>query len=101
VAARGNVRRVGRKLMNCMPCKGTGYEKVLRCEKCKDGFFTCKQCDGKQRTPPDFTEICEYAACPDCEGDGCIFRNVRWACPSCLGLGKKLTPKADPAKLLP
>ena len=102
VPANGGFRgRFARNLMNCMPCKGTGYEKVLRCEKCKDGFVTCKACDGKQHTPPDFSEICEYAPCPDCEGDGCIFRNVRWACPSCLGLGKKLTPKADPGKLLP
>jgi hypothetical protein len=97
----GGFRRFGRNLMNCMACKGTGYEKVLRCEKCKDGYFTCRQCDGKQKAAPDFTDICEYAPCPDCEGDGCIFRNVRWVCPSCLGLGKKLTPKADPAKLLP
>jgi hypothetical protein len=97
----GNFRRFGRNLMNCSACKGTGYERVLRCEKCKDGFFVCKQCDGKQKSPPDFSDICEYAPCADCEGDGCIFRNVRWACPSCLGLGKKLTPKADTSKLLP
>ena len=97
----GNFRRFARSFSTCTPCKGSGYEKVLRCEKCKDGFLTCRQCDGKQKPAPDFTDICEYAPCADCDGDGSIFRNVRWACPGCLGLGKKLTPKADPAKTLP
>jgi hypothetical protein len=97
----GGFRRFQNTFEKCLQCKGTGFEKVIRCEKCKEGYLTCKQCDGKQKQAPDFSDICGVAPCPDCEGDGCIFRNIRWVCPSCLGLGKKLTPKADPGKILP
>ncbi|RPH42680.1 MAG: hypothetical protein EHM91_09210 [Planctomycetota bacterium] len=96
-----NPRRFERSFTNCLPCKGSGFEKVLRCEKCKDGYLKCKQCDGAEKPAPEMGDICAAAPCPDCDGDGCIFRNVRWACPSCLGLGRKLTPKADPTKTLP
>lgn len=85
----------------CLQCKGTGFEKVVRCEKCKDGYLTCKVCDGKPKSPPDFEDICARTPCPDCEGRGSAMRNVRWVCPSCLGLGQKLAPKTEPAKLLP
>jgi hypothetical protein len=96
-----NPRRFERSFTNCLPCKGTGFEKVVRCEKCKDGYLKCKQCDGAEKQAPEMGDICAAAPCPDCDGDGCIFRHVRWACPSCLGLGRRLTPKADPAKVLP
>jgi hypothetical protein len=96
-----NPRRFERSFVNCTQCKGSGFEKVVRCEKCKDGYLTCKQCDGKAKEAPEFSDICTRMPCQDCGGDGCVFRNVRWACPSCLGLGQKLTPKADPVKLLP
>ncbi len=94
-------RMRGPQYMTCLPCKGSGYEKVLRCEKCKDGYLTCKTCDGKPKAPPDFDEICSRTPCADCEGRGSAFRNVRWACPSCLGLGQRLSPRADPTKQLP
>jgi hypothetical protein len=96
-----NPRRFERSFVNCTQCKGSGFEKVVRCEKCKDGYMICKQCDGKPKQAPDLADIFASVPCPDCDGDGCIFRNIRWACPSCLGLGKKLTPKADPSKVLP
>jgi len=95
------MRMRGPTYMTCNPCKGSGYEKVLRCEKCKDGYLTCKVCDGKPKSPPDFEDICARTACPDCDGRGSAMKNVRWACPSCLGLGQKLSPKAEPSKLLP
>lgn len=84
----------------CYPCRGRGYEKILRCEKCKDGYYDCKQCDRKQRTPPEMDDICTGVPCVQCDGRGYVFRNVLWACKSCMGLGVKLTPKADPAKTL-
>lgn len=96
-----NPRRMERSFTNCLPCKGSGFEKILRCEKCKEGYLKCRQCDGDEKQPPAMDDICAAAPCTDCGGDGSIFRNVRWACPSCLGLGLKLTPKADPAKVLP
>ncbi len=97
----GMARGRGPTYEKCLQCKGTGYEKVLRCEKCKDGYLACKVCDGKPKTAPDFEDICSRTPCPDCDGRGSVMRNVRWACPSCLGLGQKLTPKAEPSKLLP
>jgi hypothetical protein len=84
----------------CYPCRGRGYEKILRCEKCKDGFYDCKQCDRKQRTPPEMEDICTATPCLQCDGRGYVFRNVLWACKSCMGLGQKLAPKADPARTL-
>jgi len=91
----------GPTMMTCLQCKGSGVEKVIRCEKCKDGYVTCKSCDGKPKPPHDFDDFCARTPCPDCEGRGSALRNVRWACPSCLGLGQRLSPKADPTKQLP
>lgn len=84
----------------CYPCRGRGYDKLLRCEKCRDGYYDCKQCDKKPKTPPAMEDICTGAACGQCDGRGYVFRNVLWACKSCLGLGQKLSPKSDPAKVL-
>jgi hypothetical protein len=84
----------------CYPCRGRGYEKLLRCEKCKDGYYDCKQCDRKPRTPPTMEEICTGTPCLQCDGRGYVFKNVLWACKACMGLGQKLTPAADPAKTL-
>ena len=57
--------------------------------------------DYKSQKPPELEEICTLSTCPDCDGRGWSFRTVVWACRSCLGLGQKIAPKADPAKLLP
>jgi len=97
----GGFRGRGPTYMKCLQCKGSGYARVIRCEKCKDGYLTCRRCDGKPKPPPDFDDLCSRTPCPDCEGRGSAFRNVRWPCPSCLGLGQKLSPKADPEKQLP
>ncbi len=85
----------------CYPCRGRGFTKLLRCEKCKDGFNDCRNCDRKPKTPPEMEEICVGAPCGQCDGRGYVFRNVLWACKSCMGLGQKLTPKSDPTKVLP
>jgi hypothetical protein len=85
----------------CYPCRGRGYDKLLRCEKCKDGFYDCKQCDKKPRTAPPMEEICTGAACIQCDGRGYVFKNILWACRACLGLGQKLSPRLEPAKMLP
>lgn len=84
----------------CYPCRGRGFDKLLRCEKCKDGYTECKQCDRKQRSAPEMDEICSSTPCIQCDGRGYVFRNVLWACKSCMGLGQKLSPKADPARML-
>jgi hypothetical protein len=95
------MRKMDKLYSSCTQCKGTGFEKVLKCDKCKDGFLICKQCDGKEKPAPEMSDICASVPCADCEGRGCVFRNVHWACPSCLGIGQKLVPKSDPAKVLP
>ncbi|HLY12475.1 MAG TPA: hypothetical protein VKW04_24440 [Planctomycetota bacterium] len=84
----------------CYPCRGRGYDLLIKCEKCKDGFVDCKNCDRKPRTPPAMEEICTGDVCQQCDGRGYVFRNVLWACKSCLGLGQKLVPKADPSRVL-
>jgi hypothetical protein len=87
--------------ISCVPCRATGISGILKCEKCKDGYFDCKQCDKKQRTPPDLADICDGTPCAACEGRGLAFRNAAIPCRSCLGLGQKLAPKLDPGKILP
>ena len=89
-----------REMLPCYPCRGRGYDKLLRCEKCKDGFTDCRQCDRKQRTPPQIEDICTGEACVQCDGRGYVFKSILWACKACLGLGQRLTPKADSTKLL-
>lgn len=86
--------------ISCVPCRATGIERIVKCEKCKDGFFDCRQCD-KPRNPPDLDDICTAAPCPACDGRGLAFRNAAVPCRSCLGLGQKLAPKLDPSKILP
>jgi hypothetical protein len=91
----------GPVMIQCYPCRGRGFDRLLKCEKCKDGYNDCRQCDKKPRTPPELSDICELTPCETCDGRGFVFRRILWACKSCLGVGQKLTPKADPSKLLP
>jgi hypothetical protein len=93
------ISSLGAELL-CGPCKSTGIAAIVKCEKCKDGYFDCKQCDHKPHTPPELDDILTSSACPACDGRGLAFRNAAVPCRSCLGLGLKLVPKADPAKVL-
>jgi hypothetical protein len=95
------INKSGIQLDNCPRCKSTGNEKKYTCDKCKDGYNECKQCDKKQHAPPALEEICELSPCDQCDGRGFVFRRILWACKSCMGAGQKLVPKADPAKVLP
>lgn len=102
-ACRGSgrmINKVGFQLDNCPPCKSTGVEKLIRCEKCRDGYNDCRACEAP-KPPPEMEDICQELPCASCEGRGWIFRTVLWACRSCLGLGRRLVPKADPSKVLP
>jgi hypothetical protein len=87
-------------LDNCPRCKSTGIENLIKCFKCQDGWNECKQCDRKAHPAPALEEICTLAPCTDCDGRGYVFRRILWACRSCMGVGQKLIPKADPAKVL-
>jgi len=83
----------------CTNCKGSGNEKIVRCSACTGGFIDCASCE-PLRKPPAMEDICAASPCAACEGRGLAFSRVAWPCPSCLGLGRKLVPKADPAKIL-
>jgi tetratricopeptide (TPR) repeat protein len=93
------VSSLGAELL-CIPCKSTGFSALIKCEKCKDGYFDCKQCGGKKKTPPEMGDICDTKPCDACDGRGTAFREAYVPCRSCLGLGIKLVPKSDPAKVL-
>jgi hypothetical protein len=84
----------------CYPCRGRGFMKLIVCEKCKDGWNDCRQC-GKPGTPPEMDEICTGDACVSCEGRGFVFKRILWACSSCMGVGRRLAPKLDPARTVP
>lgn len=84
----------------CNNCKGSGHEKIVKCGACTGGFNDCAQCE-PVRKPPTIDDICGESPCETCEGRGHAFRRVALTCRSCAGLGKRLTPKADPAKILP
>jgi hypothetical protein len=84
----------------CGNCKGSGNERIVKCSNCAGGFLDCQKCE-PLRKPPAVEDICRLAGCAACEGRGSVFRGVAWACRSCLGLGLKLVPKAEPSKLLP
>jgi hypothetical protein len=91
---------LGAKLV-CPACLGKGIEKIVKCEKCKDGYVDCKQCDHKPHPAPSMDDIVGATPCTQCDGRGMAFRSAAVVCPSCLGLGAKLVPKADPSKVLP
>lgn len=95
-----SVNSLGTKIQ-CPACLGKGIEKVVKCEKCKDGYVDCKQCDHKPHPAPSMDDMVGATPCPACEGRGMAFRSAAVVCPACLGLGVKLAPKADPSKLLP
>jgi hypothetical protein len=88
-------------LIPCYPCRGRGYDKLLKCEKCKDGYNECHQCDRKQHQPPELEDICTLTPCEQCDARGFVFRRILWACKSCMGTGQKLAPKTDLTKTLP
>ncbi len=83
----------------CKNCKGSGNERITPCSDCTGGFVDCAKCE-PLRKPPAMEDICAASPCATCEGRGLAFSRVAWPCPSCLGLGQKLVPKADPAKVL-
>lgn len=83
----------------CPSCRTTGIFKKIVCRKCDKGTVDCRQCKAP-RQPPGLEEIVEETECRMCDGRGLAFRNAQLPCPFCRGLGLKLTPRADPSKVL-
>jgi hypothetical protein len=85
----------------CYPCRGRGFMRLVKCEKCKEGWNDCRQCE-KEKAPPGMEDICAQGnACAGCDGRGIVFRKILWACKPCMGLGRRLVPVSDPSKILP
>ncbi len=85
----------------CQNCKGSGTEKITKCASCQGaGFDDCSGCE-PMRKPPAVEDVCAVAECAVCEGRGTPFKGAAYPCRSCSGLGLKLTPKLEPAKVLP
>jgi len=93
-----SVNTLGAQIL-CLPCKGTGNSAAIICDKCKEGTFDCKQCPGP-KPPPALEDMIDASACADCDSRGLAFLRARVPCRACAGLGLKLVPKADPAKVL-
>ena len=83
----------------CGPCKSTGNSAAIVCRECKDGYFDCKQCPAP-KPPPALEDMVDASPCAECDGSGQAFSKARFPCRPCSGLGLKLVPKADPAKVL-
>ncbi len=90
----------GRGGLLCDTCKGSGRKVAQKCTACPNGFIDCAQCE-PLRKAPEVEDICSSTPCAACEGRGLLFRRFALPCKSCLGLGEKLAPKADPSKILP
>jgi hypothetical protein len=86
--------------IQCVPCKATGIEKLLKCEKCKEGFADCRQCE-TPKAAPSLDDIAGAEACRDCDGRGQAWLRAAVPCRGCLGLGLRLAPRLDPSKVLP
>jgi hypothetical protein len=84
----------------CQNCKGSGNERITKCTACTNGHIDCTACEPLRKAPA-VEDVCAVAECTLCEGRGSPFRGAALPCRSCLGLGFKLTPKLDPAKVLP
>ncbi len=94
----GSVNKFGVEIQ-CVPCKATGIERLLKCDKCKEGWLDCRQCE-KEKPAPALEDIAGETACPDCAGRGLAFSRAALPCRNCLGLGRRLVPKADSSKIL-
>jgi hypothetical protein len=112
----GALARSVSAVMPCRRCDGKGKTRCVRChgrgrlpsedgdgavcDACENGNLKCANCEGP-RAAPRLKDICDTSPCAACEGRGLAFKNIRWPCTECHGVGQKLIPKADPDKKLP
>jgi hypothetical protein len=99
----------------CLACGGRGKTRCVRCHglqtrqeegtlrvcmECSGGSVACGHCDGARKAAPSMDDICRADPCATCQGRGLRAQNLRIPCPRCLGVGRRLTPKADPDQVL-
>ena len=68
-------------------------------ENFTDPMVDCRECKAPRRAP-GMIDIAEILLCPMCGGRGIIFTNPVVDCYDCYGLGKCLTPKVNPEKVV-
>ena len=98
---RGKMMTFTRFVM-CRMCKGVGTFQNVNCPKClAQGEIDCKAsgCKGPV-PPPEFGSIASAVKCRRCGGRGTVLPRAPIRCPSCVGLGLKVVPTADPRKVL-
>lgn len=89
----------------CEGCKGQALLKGT-CKDCQEsGLAACAACgsgvrDGKSPARPKVEDVYTTAPCGSCAGKGFPLAGLALPCDACHGLGLKVTPTADPAKLL-
>ncbi len=84
----------------CPSCKGKPDLGAQSCGKCAGrGRVDCPACLGPFR-PPRPDELCRFAVCPLCEGQGGLGSAVFLSCPACVGLGVKVVPAGRPEAVL-
>jgi hypothetical protein len=100
----------GRGKTRCLRCHGLQTrreagtpglsERRTACTECSAGSVACGRCDGVPKAPPSMEDICRVDPCVACQGLGLRAKNLRIPCPQCVGVGWRLTPKADPNQVL-
>jgi hypothetical protein len=87
----------------CNKCATTGVLKNQPCQPCSQtGLAACTGCKGKSWKEGAVSpgEVLSADRCDACGGDGWPVANIAIPCSKCLGLGAKIKPAADPAKVL-
>jgi hypothetical protein len=90
----------------CTKCQGNAIIKTP-CAACNQfGLADCGTCggkgprDGKSPARPKPADVWDASPCELCGGSGWPLANLAVPCDRCVGLGVRLKPKSDPAKLL-
>jgi DnaJ-class molecular chaperone len=105
VAAPGAVdgARVTQKCRTCNENHGV-FRLAARCPTCEgNSWVRCDSCKGKrgeQKVSVPLSEVLTTEPCRDCSGAGWPWAPLPAACPTCIGLGYRVKPAADPSKVL-
>lgn len=83
---------MGNARLRCTKCHGVGEIQSEACPSCEGGYVDCARCEAPKPFP-GLSDIADSAPCDVCDGRGIIFRNVRWTCTECRGIGQKIVPK--------
>lgn len=95
--------RVTQKCRTCNENHGI-FKLAAPCSTCAaSGWVKCDTCKGKPaevKSSIPLSAVYTTERCRDCSGEGWPWAPLPAACPACAGLGVRIRPAADPAKLL-